>query len=110
MLRDMQALLPDCTLRWYDELNNRWLRTLSAGRGRAVRMQTGVVLADSGDAADPGRRRRSPRLMSADHRPMMIAFVRYLSAGLIASLVARGTGRASWSPAATGSARWCAPR
>ena len=34
------------------------------------------------------------KTLSADHTPMMIAFVRYLSAGLIALAVARGTGRA----------------
>jgi drug/metabolite transporter (DMT)-like permease len=33
------------------------------------------------------------KTLSADHTPMMIAFVRYLSAGLIALLAARGTGR-----------------
>ena len=33
------------------------------------------------------------KTLSAEHTPMMIAFVRYLSAGLIALLVARGTGR-----------------
>ncbi len=33
------------------------------------------------------------KTLSADHSPMMIAFVRYLSAGLIALLAARGTGR-----------------
>ena len=33
------------------------------------------------------------KTLAADHSPMMIAFVRYLSAGLIALAVARGTGR-----------------
>ena len=33
------------------------------------------------------------KTLSADHTPMMIAFIRYLSAGLIALAVARGTGR-----------------
>ena len=33
------------------------------------------------------------KTLSAEHTPMMIAFVRYLSAGLIALLVARGAGR-----------------
>ena len=32
--------------------------------------------------------------LSGEHTPMMIAFIRYLSAGLIAVLVAKGTGRA----------------
>ena len=33
------------------------------------------------------------KTLSAEHTPMMIAFIRYLSAGLIALAVARGTGR-----------------
>jgi drug/metabolite transporter (DMT)-like permease len=33
------------------------------------------------------------KTLSSEHTPMMIAFVRYLSAGLIAVAVARGTGR-----------------
>jgi drug/metabolite transporter (DMT)-like permease len=33
------------------------------------------------------------KTLSAEHSPMMIAFVRYFSAGLIALLVAKGTGR-----------------
>ena len=33
------------------------------------------------------------KTLSAEHTPMMIAFIRYLSAGLIAVMVARGTGR-----------------
>jgi drug/metabolite transporter (DMT)-like permease len=33
------------------------------------------------------------KTLSADYSPMMIAFVRYLSAGLVALAVARGTGR-----------------
>ena len=33
------------------------------------------------------------KTLAADHSPMMIAFVRYLAAGLVALAVARGTGR-----------------
>jgi drug/metabolite transporter (DMT)-like permease len=33
------------------------------------------------------------KTLSADHTPMMIAFLRYLTAGLIALVIARGTGR-----------------
>jgi drug/metabolite transporter (DMT)-like permease len=34
------------------------------------------------------------KTLSADHTPMMIAFIRYFTAGLVALAVARGTGRA----------------
>ena len=51
------------------------------------------------------------KTLSADHTPMMIAFLRYFSAGLIALLAARGTRPADRrGRRATGPDSWCGPR
>ena len=51
------------------------------------------------------------KTLSAEHSPMMIAFVRYFSAGLIALLVAaRHRPPHRRGRRATARASWCAPR
>ena len=48
------------------------------------------------------------KTLSAEHSPMMIAFVRYLSAGLIA--LARGAGTGRRIVVARGRPRWASSR
>ena len=95
LLRDMGELLPDARSGWYDNrVINLWAvpQVLCRGLRENQRMNAGVcflILAMLLTPAVDG----VAKTLSAEHTPMMIAFVRYFSAGLIALLVARGTGR-----------------